>query len=91
MQRNKRPSGAPARGWVHDSDGWVLTKAEAGAIGDIAGYRTLAPHARKNHPAEEHFLPLALAFGAGGAGAKGKRVHASVERGVMAMDAYIFE
>ncbi len=82
---------APAQDWVQDFDDWVLTKAEAGAIDEIADYRALAPHARKNHPTEEHFLPLPFAFGAAGEGAKGKRVHASVERGVMAMDAYVFE
>jgi 4,5-DOPA dioxygenase extradiol len=76
---------------VQDFDDWVLAKAEAGAIDEIADYRALAPHARKNHPTEEHFLPLPFAFGAAGEGAKGKRVHASVERGVMAMDAYVFE
>ena len=82
---------APAEDWVQDFDDWVLTKAEAGAIDDIADYRILAPHARDNQPTEEHFLPLPFAFGAAGEGAKGKRVHASIERGVMAMDAYIFE
>jgi 4,5-DOPA dioxygenase extradiol len=82
---------APAQDWVQDFDDWVLTKAEEGAIDDIADYRSLAPHAHENHPTEEHFLPLPFAFGAAGQGAKGKRVHASIERGVMAMDAYIFE
>jgi 4,5-DOPA dioxygenase extradiol len=82
---------APALAWVRDFDEWILAKAEAGAIDEIADYRLLAPHAEENHPTEEHFLPLPFAFGAAGEGAKGKRVHASVERGVMAMDAYVFE
>jgi 4,5-DOPA dioxygenase extradiol len=82
---------APALDWVQDFDDWILAKAEAGAIDDIADYRVLAPHARENHPTEEHFLPLPFAFGAAGEGAKGRRVHASTERGVMAMDAYVFE
>lgn len=81
---------APAQDWVQDFDDRVLTRAEAGEIDDIADYRTLAPHARENHPTEEHFLPLPFAFGAASEGARGKRVHASIERGVMAMDAYIF-
>lgn len=82
---------APALDWVQDFDDWVLLKAEAGAIDDIADYRMLAPHALENHPTEEHFLPLAFAFGAAGEGAKGRRVHSSIQRGVMAMDAYVFE
>lgn len=70
---------------------WVKDKAEAGAIDDIADYRVLAPHARENHPTEDHFLPFAFAFGAAGEGTKGRRVHRSVEYGVLAMDAYVFE
>jgi 4,5-DOPA dioxygenase extradiol len=81
MRRNKRPSGAPVLDWGQDFDGWVLTKAEAGA---------LAPHATKKHPAREHFLPWAFAFGASGAGAKGMRAHAPVACRMMAMDANIF-
>ena len=63
---------APAQDWVQDFDDWVLTKAEAGAIDDIADYRTLAPHARENHPTEEHFLPLRLCFRRGRGGSQGK-------------------
>jgi 4,5-DOPA dioxygenase extradiol len=82
---------APAPGWVQDFEEWVLAKAEAGAVDAIADYRSLAPHARENHPTEEHFLPLAFAFGAAGEGAKGARAHHSVQWGVLAMDAYVFE
>ena len=50
-----------------------------------------APHARRNHPSEEHFLPLPFAMGAGGPGHKGTRVHTSCEYGVLMMDAYAFD
>jgi 4,5-DOPA dioxygenase extradiol len=70
---------------------WVEAKVEAGAIDEIADYRALAPHAREMHPTPDHFVPLPFAFGAAGEGARGRRVHASVERGSMAMDAYLFE
>lgn len=86
-----RDADAPALDWVQDFADWVLAKAEAGSIDDIADYRSLAPRARENHPTEEHFLPLAFAFGAAGEGAKGRRAHHSIQRGVMAMDAYVFE
>jgi 4,5-DOPA dioxygenase extradiol len=82
---------APAPYWVQDFDDWVLAKVETGEIEAIADYRNLAPHARDNHPSEEHFLPLPFAFGAAGEGARGRRVHHSIQRGVMAMDAYLFE
>lgn len=82
---------APVQGEAQAFAGWVKERAEAGAIDDIADYRTLAPFAHENHPTEDHFLPFAFAFGAAGEGAKGRRIHHSVERGAMVMDAYVFE
>jgi len=76
--------------WVSAFDAWVREKAEAGAVDDLVNYRDRAPHARENHPTEEHFLPFHVAFGAAGEGAKGQRVHSSHDHGVLTMDAYAF-
>ncbi|MGG7567149.1 DODA-type extradiol aromatic ring-opening family dioxygenase [Rhodovulum sp. DZ06] len=46
---------------------------------------------RWNHPSDDHILPLYVAMGAGGEGAAGKRIHASTNYGVIAMDAYAFD
>jgi 4,5-DOPA dioxygenase extradiol len=81
---------APVQSEAQAFADWVKERAEAGAIDDIADYRTLAPFAQENHPTEDHFLPFAFAFGAAGEGAKGRRIHHSVERGAMVMDAYAF-
>ncbi len=54
------------------------------ALGDCA------PHAVRNHPTEEHFLPLFVALGAAEDGGSAERVHASHSYGVLAMDAYAF-
>jgi len=70
---------------------WVRDKAEAGAIDAIADYLALAPYAGEMHSKPDHFVPLAFAFGAAGEGAKGRRLHHSVEAGTTAMDAYLFE
>lgn len=43
---------------------------------------------RFNHPTDDHIMPLYVAMGAGGAGAR--RIHASTNHGVIAMDAYAF-
>jgi 4,5-DOPA dioxygenase extradiol len=53
-------------------------------------YRILAPHATRNHPTEDHLLPLFVALGAAGEGATAVRIHASHTYGVLAMDAYSF-
>lgn len=84
-------SEANAPEWVQSFADWVLQKAEAGLIDEIADYKALAPHALENHPTAEHFLPLPFAMGAAGEGAKGTRVHSSVQYGAMMMDSYIFE
>jgi 4,5-DOPA dioxygenase extradiol len=81
---------APAPDWVTDFEDWVHDKATAGAVDDLVHYRERAPHARENHPSEEHFLPLHVALGAGGEGAKGRRIHSSHRNGVLSMDTYVF-
>lgn len=77
--------------WVVAFDDWLAEKATAGAVDDLVDYRALAPHARDNHPSEEHILPLHVALGAAGDGARGRRVHASHRRGVLSMATYVFE
>jgi 4,5-DOPA dioxygenase extradiol len=57
---------------------------------DLLAYRRLAPHAARNHPTEEHILPLFVALGAAGPGAAAQRLHSSTTHGVLRMDAYSF-
>jgi 4,5-DOPA dioxygenase extradiol len=90
LARSGREMDAPVRDWVRDFTEWVAGKVEAGSVEDIADYRARAPFARENHPRDEHFLPLPFAMGAGG-GEKGKRIHASYDYGLLAMDAYLFQ
>lgn len=89
LSRSGRQFDAPVRDWVVEFADWIAKKVEAGSAEDIAHYRERAPFALENHPTDEHFLPLPFAMGAG-AGAKGQRVHASYEYGLLAMDAYLF-
>jgi hypothetical protein len=63
--------------------------AEAGEAEALADW-TRAPYAKENHPTPEHYLPLPFAAGAGGPGAKGRRLHHSIDMGVLAMDVYAF-
>jgi 4,5-DOPA dioxygenase extradiol len=90
LSRSGRQFDAPVRDWVVEFTDWIAQTLEAGSAEDIAHYRQRAPFARENHPTDEHFLPLPFAMGAGG-GAKGQRVHASYEYGLLAMDAYLFQ
>ncbi len=70
---------------------WMDERILAGDFAALAAYRSLAPYAAEEHPSEEHLLPLHVALGAAGAGAKTERLHSSVEFGFLRMDAYRFE
>lgn len=87
----RRAGGAPPPpDWVSGFADWTHEVVSQGRESDLAAWASKAPFARENHPSAEHFLPLPFAFGAGGAGAKGRRVHTSCEYGVLMMDAYVF-
>jgi 4,5-DOPA dioxygenase extradiol len=81
---------APAPDWVSDFGGWMRERLLANDRAALLDYRRLAPMAEKNHPTDEHLLPLFVALGAAGPGARAELLHTSVEHGVLAMDAYAF-
>jgi 4,5-DOPA dioxygenase extradiol len=85
-----QPVDAPAPAWVSEFESWMRERIEAKDSAALLGYRRSAPSAEMNHPSEEHLLPLFVARGAAGAGAKAQLLHSSFEHGVLAMDAYAF-
>jgi 4,5-DOPA dioxygenase extradiol len=85
-----QPVDAPAPAWVTGFEAWMREKLAANDQAALLDYRKLAPMAEKNHPTEEHLLPLYVAMGAAGPGAKAELLHTSFEHGVLAMDAYAF-
>jgi len=74
--------------WAAQFRLWAVDAIEQGRHEDLLQYRTRAPHAVRNHPSEEHFLPL---FVAAGAAESGRRVHADVAYRSLAMDAFRFD
>lgn len=76
--------------WVSDFDNWIKAELDANRRESLLDYRAQAPSAARNHPTEEHLLPLFVAMGAAGDEWKVERLHASYEYGVLAMDAYAF-
>lgn len=69
---------------------WLAAAVAGGCRDDLIDYRSRAPEAARNHPTEEHLLPLFVAAGAGRSG-RGARLHASYTYGALAMDAYRFD
>jgi 4,5-DOPA dioxygenase extradiol len=82
---------APAPDWVSRFGNWFGEKLEARQTSDLLDYRRLAPFALKNHPSEEHLLPLYAALGAAGAQWRAERLHASATYGILRMDVYAFD
>ncbi len=80
---------APAPEWVDQFAEWMSAAIEEGRIDDLLAYRERAPHAARNHPTEEHLLPLFVALGAAQGGAA-QHLHASTTHGILRMDAFAF-
>lgn len=80
----------PVPSWVSAFGEWIHGRVEAGERELLLDYRTEAPFAVRNHPSEEHLLPLYVAMGAAGSAPKGQRIHGSYQYGVLAMDMYAF-
>ena len=79
---------SPLVKWAADFGDWIHATITAGDEPAMVDYRKLAPQAARNHPTEEHLLPLLVAAGAGG---RGRRVHTSTTYGSLMMDAYAFD
>jgi 4,5-DOPA dioxygenase extradiol len=80
-----RVPGSPPAAWAVAFDNWLCAAAEAGDAEALVDYRELAPQASRNHPSEEHYLPLLVALGAAGEGAKGTVLHRSMTYGSLSM------
>jgi len=80
----------PAPAWVNSFADWFHTALTNRRTDDLLNYRRQAPFATKNHPTEEHILPLYVALGAAGENALTERLHISATYSVLRMDVYAF-
>ncbi|CAM3830337.1 DODA-type extradiol aromatic ring-opening family dioxygenase [Ectopseudomonas alcaliphila] len=74
--------------WAKEFRDWLVEKLEADDEEALHHYRLLAPNAARNHPSEEHLLPLFFARGAGGTF---KVEHSGFTYGALGMDIYRFD
>lgn len=88
--RGHNPNDA-APDWVNSFADWFNAALSKGETDALIDYRRRAPFASKNHPTEEHLLPLYVALGAAGDKARAERLHVSSTYGVLRMDAYAFQ
>jgi 4,5-DOPA dioxygenase extradiol len=82
---------SPVPAWVSDFGTWMKDALVEGKRDALLDYRKQAPHAAKNHPTEEHLMPLFVAMGASGQQAKARQLHSSYEYGILSMDVYAFD
>ncbi len=86
----RRPEGAESPDWVSQFNEWLADAVSAHRVDDLLQYRERGPHAVRNHPTEEHYMPLLGALGAARSGEQHSRVHHSYSHGVLSMDVYQF-
>ncbi|MDP1537989.1 MAG: class III extradiol ring-cleavage dioxygenase [Burkholderiales bacterium] len=82
---------SPPPSWVSEFNGWLHDKVVSLDQQALLDYRARAPQAARNHPTEEHLLPLFVAAGAATPGSRPERLHSAYTYGVIGMDAYRFD
>ena len=70
---------------------WVGARLAAGDADELVQYREHAPHALRAHPTDEHFLPLFVAYGAGGAASRVEQIVEGYEGRALALHSWIFQ
>jgi len=73
--------------WAVEFDDWLTQTIQHHQVEQLLRYRELAPQAVRNHPSEEHLLPLFVALGAGG---PGQQIHQGFTYGAFSMAAFQF-
>ncbi len=81
---------APEPQWVTEFAQWMGQALRARHLAELLAYRGKAPFASRNHPTEEHILPLFVALGAGRDNGPVESLHSSTTFGALRMDAYAF-
>ncbi|MEB0093695.1 class III extradiol ring-cleavage dioxygenase [Pseudomonas sp. CCI1.2] len=73
--------------WALAFRDWIVDKLTSNDEAALHDYRRLAPNAVRNHPSDEHLLPLYFARGAGG---EFSIAHQGFTMGALGMDIYRF-
>ncbi len=79
---------APPEGYALEFDAWLEQAIAEESTQALLRYER-APEGLHNHPTPEHYLPLLVAYGAGGG--SGRRLHAGFTFGVLSMAAYAWD
>jgi 4,5-DOPA dioxygenase extradiol len=84
-------AGGPAPDWAVAFDEWLASALGEGREAELLDWTRRAPHAREAQPTPDHLLPLFVALGAAGKGARGERIHQGFTLGSLSMAAFRFD
>lgn len=76
--------------YAREFTSWVRDAVAKGQVDLLRRTLELAPHARRAHPTNEHFLPLLIALGAAVDTTKVAVLDGGIRHGVLAMESYVF-
>jgi 4,5-DOPA dioxygenase extradiol len=87
LQEFRGPA-AQAQDYVVEFTHWVRQNVIARDLARMVDYRQQAPHARRAHPTDEHFLPLLVALGASHGDDTLALLDGGVNYGMLSMESY---
>lgn len=85
-----RQSGPDAADYAIEFTHWIRQAVTGNDLERLVNYRQLAPHARRAHPTEEHFLPLLVALGARAGSEAMQLMDGGISHGVLSMESYVW-
>lgn len=77
--------------YVMEFSRWIEAALARGDITALLNYRSEAPHARRAHPTEDHFLPIFFALGAAGDDLHAEYLSREVMYSMLSMDAFVLQ
>lgn len=77
--------------YVLEFSRWIESTMAAGDMEALLNYRSLAPHAHRAHPSDDHFLPIFFALGAAGKDARPHYLSREVMYSMLSMDAFTLQ
>lgn len=83
--------GAAPASWTAEFAHWMDQALLENRQQDILDWKQLAPHAKENHPSDEHFNPLLVVMGAGSDTVPPVKLHDDWRMGALSMACWSFD
>lgn len=81
----------PAAAYAAEFSDWIANRLSQNQALQVVDALELAPHAKRAHPTDEHFLPLSFVLGIAGQYSTVQPLVREIRHSVLSMDAYAFE